>query len=267
MASEGGRQIRVDLDERPQGVVATVTISNARRLNTMNSALMGEFIEQMTALAANRELRVLILTGEGEKAFIGGADIKEMGLICDSADARAFISRVHACCAAVRSIPVPTIARIQGFALGAGLEMAAACDLRIACEDAVFGMPEVKLGIPSVAEAALLPMLIGWGRTRQILLLGENFDARQAFEWNFVERVTPRDRLDEAVQSWVSQTLTSAPAAVRLQKALIRSWEDLPLRAAIAAGLDAFAAAYDTDEPRSKMRHFLDEQAARKAQK
>jgi enoyl-CoA hydratase/carnithine racemase len=100
-----------------------------------------------------------------------------------------------------------------------------------------------------------------------MLLLGERFDARQALEWNFIEHVTSRDRLDEAVQTWVDQTLTSAPAAVRLQKSLIRSWEDLPLRAAIAAGIDAFAAAYDTDEPQSKMRHFLNAQEARKAGK
>jgi enoyl-CoA hydratase len=267
MANEGDRQVRVTLDDSLEGLVATVTISNARRLNTMNSALMDEFIDEMATLAANRELRVVVLTGEGEKSFIGGADIKEMGLIRDSAGARKFISRVHACCAAVRSIPVPTIARIQGFTFGAGLEMAASCDLRIASDNAIFGMPEVKLGIPSVVEAALLPMLVGWGRTRQMLLLGENFDAAQALQWNFVECVTSRDRLDEAVEAWINQTLTSAPTAVRLQKSLIRSWEDLPLRAAIAAGIDAFAAAYDTDEPQSKMRHFLKAQEARKARK
>jgi enoyl-CoA hydratase/carnithine racemase len=265
MTNADDRQIRVKLDEFLEGVVATVTISNARRLNTMNTALMAEFVEEMDALAQNRELRAVVLTGEGDKAFIGGADIKEMGRIRDGAGARAFISRVHACCAAVRAIPVPTIARIQGFTFGAGLEMAASCDLRIASENAIFGMPEVKLGIPSVVEAALLPMLVGWGRTRQMLLLGENFDAAQALEWNFVERVTPRDRLDEAIQNWVGQTLTSAPAAVRLQKSLIRSWEDLPLRAAVAAGIDSFAAAYDTDEPQSKMRHFLEAQEKRRA--
>ena len=266
MASAEDRQVRVTLDDFPEGTVATVTINNARRLNTMNSALMGEFVEEMAALAANRDLRAVVLTGEGEKAFIGGADIKEMASIRDAAGARMFISRVHACFAAVRALPVPTIARIQGYTLGAGLEMAASCDLRVASDNAVFGMPEVKLGIPSVAEAALLPMLVGWGRTRQMLLLGENFGARQALEWNLVEQVAPRDQLDEAVQAWVRQALTSAPAAVRLQKALIRSWEDLPLRAAIAAGLDAFAAAYDTDEPQTKMRKFLDGQSSRKAQ-
>jgi hypothetical protein len=131
---------------------------------------------------------------------------------------------------------------------------------------AYHGMPEVRLGIPSVAEAALLPMLVGWGRARQMLLLGENFDARQALEWKFVEQVAPREQLDEAVQVLVRQALSCAPAAVRLQKSLIRSWEDLPLRAAIAAGIDAFARAYNTDEPQSRMRDFLEMQAKRKAQ-
>ena len=126
-------------------------------------------------------------------------------------------------------------------------------------------MPEVRRGIPSVAEAALLPMLVGWGRARQMLLLGENFTAAQALEWKFVERMTLRGQLDDAVQVFVRQALNCAPAAVRLQKSLIRSWEDLPLRAAIAAGIDAFASAYNTDEPQSKMRKFLEAQAERKA--
>jgi enoyl-CoA hydratase len=262
--SDDGRQVDVRLDERPEGVVATVTISNARRLNSMNTALMAEFIEAMAALATEGRLRALVLTGAGETAFIGGADIKEMSAIRDGNAARSFISLVHACCDAVRSIPVPTIARIQGFTFGAGLEMAAACDLRISSEAALFGMPEVKLGIPSVVEAALLPMLIGWGRTRRLLLLGENFTARQALAWNFVEQVTPPDELDGAVEACISEALSSKPRAVRLQKALIRSWEDLPVRAAIQAGIDAFAAAYDTDEPHTAMNEFLTAQTARR---
>ena len=265
MTSQAERQVRVTLDDFPEGQVATVTICNASRLNTMNSAMMEEFIEEMGALAENRALRAVVLTGDGERAFIGGADIKEMAALRDPAGARAFISRVHACLSAVRDIPVPTIARIQGYAFGAGLEMAAACDLRVASENAVFGMPEVRLGIPSVAEAALLPMLVGWGRARQVLLLGENFSAAQALEWKFIEQMTPRGQLDEAVQALARQALNCAPAAARLQKSLIRSWEDLPLRAAIAAGIDAFADAYRTDEPQSKMRAFLTAQAKRKA--
>jgi enoyl-CoA hydratase len=265
MEHPGGRQVETTLDERPQGPVATVTISNTRRLNSMNTPLMSEFVETMTALAANARLRALVVAGAGDKAFIGGADIKEMATIRDREAARAFISRVHACCAAIRSIPVPTIARIQGFTFGAGLEMAASCDLRVAVETAVFGMPEVKLGIPSVVEAALLPMLVGWGRARQILLLGENFTAGQALAWNFLQQVTPPDQLDDAVETWIGQSLSCAPRAVRLQKALIRSWEDLPLRAAIDAGIDSFATAFDADEPDVAMGRFLASQAARKA--
>jgi enoyl-CoA hydratase len=259
------RQVGIRLEERAQGLVAFVVINNAKRLNAMNSALMGQFVEEMSKLARNERLRALVLTGAGEKAFIGGADIKEMGAIEDGQAARAFISRVHACCNAIRAIPVPTIARIQGFAFGAGLEMAAACDLRIASQAALFGMPEVKLGIPSVVEAALLPMLVGWGRARHILLLGETFGAQDALSWGLVERVTPPEQIDEAVEDWLVQVLSSKPHAVRLQKQLIRAWEDLPLRAAIAAGIDSFAAAFATQEPTIAMRDFFAAQAARKA--
>src|SRR5262249_20570846 len=103
------------------------------------------------------ELRALVLTGAGDRAFIGGADIREMSALANPNDGRAFITRLHHCCDAIRAIPVPTIARINGLTLGGGLEIAAACDVRIAAERAVFGMPEVKPGIPSVIDAALLP--------------------------------------------------------------------------------------------------------------
>ena len=159
---------------------------------------------------------------------------------------------------------MPVIARIHGFCFGAGLEIAAACDVRLASDTASFGMPEVKIGIPSVIEAALFPLLTGWGRAREILLLGETFSAREALAWGLVEHVVPATSLDQEVEAWIGKLLTSAPRAVRLQKRLIRQWEDLPLSGAIAAGIDAFAAAYETDEPRVAMRKFLAAQKARK---
>ena len=133
---------------------------------------MEKFADRIEELAHDEMLRVVVLSGAGNRAFIGGADIDEMARL-DEGSARAFISRLHRCCESLRDLPVPVIARITGYTLGAGLEIAAACDLRIADSTAVFGMPEVKLGIPSVIEAALLPMLIGWGRTRQICSLGD----------------------------------------------------------------------------------------------
>jgi len=178
--------------------------------------------------------------------------------------AKALITRLHRCCQAIRDLPVPVIARIHGYCFGAGLEIAAACDVRIASEAASFGMQEVKIGIPSVIEAALLPTLVGWGRTREILYLGETFTAADALAWRFVEHVVPASSLDQAIEAWIGKLLTSAPRAVRLQKRLIREWEDRPLSAAIAAGIDTFAAAYATEEPRTAMRKFL---AARKARK
>jgi len=125
-------------------------------------------------------------------------------------------------------------------------------------------MPEVRLGIPSVVEAALLPMLVGWGRTRWMLMLGETFDAHQAHSWGLVETVVAPEALDEAVNQWVESLFKCSSQAVMLQKQLIRSWEDLPLRTAITAGIDTFGAAYSTSEPGDAMRRFLSENAQRK---
>ncbi len=244
-------QLRYD-DHGAKGRVARVTIANARKLNTMSTPLMAEFTATFAELARDDSLLAVVLTGEGEKAFVGGANIDEMAGL-DEHKARAFITRVHGCCNAVRQVPVPVIARINGYTLGAGLELAAACDLRIAVDSAVFGMPEVKLGIPSVVEAALLPGLIGWGRTRQILLLGENFSAAEAADWGFVEKLVPAADLD----AWLHSLVECGPVSIRLQKKLIRDWEDLPLRAAVAAGIDSFATAWKGKEPRRMMDGFL----------
>jgi enoyl-CoA hydratase/carnithine racemase len=149
--------------------------------------------------------------------------------------------------------------------LGGGLEIAVSCDVRVAVESAVFGMPEVRLGIPSVIEAALLPTLVGWGRARQIVLFGENFSAQEALSWGLIERMVSAGELDKAVDQWIDQTLACPPGAVRLQKQLIRQWEDMPVRPAIEAGIDSFTAAVRSGEPATAMRTFLERQRARKA--
>jgi enoyl-CoA hydratase len=257
MATDLQASVHVDIEPRAAGAVARVTIDNATRLNILGSALMAEFVAKVTALGGREDLRAVVLTGAGERAFIGGADIREMAQL-DAARAREFITQLHRMCAVLRDLAVPVIARINGYALGAGLEVAAACDLRVAAASAVFGMPEVKVGIPSVIEAALLPSLIGWGRTRELLLLGESIDADTALRWGLVERVVPLDGLDAAVEACLAALLKAGPRATRLQKKLIRQWEELPVSGAIAAGIDAFAEAYATDEPSRLMRAFLD---------
>jgi len=254
-ASMSAATVSVRLDQRPGGAVAHVTIENAAKLNTLGHALMIDFVGQVEALAARDDLRAVVLTGAGPKAFIGGANIHEMAAL-NAEGARAFITLVHRSCACLRELPVPVIARVNGYALGAGLEVAAACDLRIASANAVFGMPEVKVGIPSVVEAALLPGLIGWGRTRELVLFGENIDAPTALAWGLVEQVVAPDALDAAVERRLASLLAAGPHAVRLQKQLIRRWEDLTLSQAISAGIESFTKSFASDEPARMMHAF-----------
>jgi enoyl-CoA hydratase/carnithine racemase len=247
--SAGANRFLVEYEERPEGGrIARLTIDNSAKLNSLNSALMEEIVAKMAAVAAQPGLRLAILTGAGGRAFVGGADVGEIAAL-DEASARGFITLVHRCCAAFRHLPVPVIARIDGWALGAGLELAAACDLRVASEDARFGMPEVAIGIPSVIEAALLPKLVGHGRARRLLLTGETIDAAAALEWGLVEVVAPAGSLDDAVERLVRPILAAGPHAVRLQKSLMLDWEELPAEAAITRGIEVFVSAFETDEP------------------
>jgi enoyl-CoA hydratase/carnithine racemase len=255
--------VRTEIETRGEECIARIIIDNDRKLNTLSSQLMAQLAAELDKLRPMEALRAVVLASTGSRAFIAGADIKEMAGL-NATLARGFITAVHRCCEAIRSLPVPVIARIQGFTFGAGMEIAAACDLRIASNTASFGMPEVKLGIPSVVEAALLPMLVGWGRTRQMLLLGETFTAAEAEDWGFLQRRVPASELDNALEEWLAMLLAAGPHAVRLQKALIRSWEDLPIRAAVEAGIEAFVAAWRTDEPREAMKRFLDAKKAPK---
>jgi enoyl-CoA hydratase/carnithine racemase len=257
-------QIVTELEHLPEGNVARVTVCNAAKLNVVGTALLGGLAETLRALAGDDALRAVVLGGEGERAFIGGADIAELATL-DRAGGHRFISLLRDVCQAVRGLPVPVIARLQGWTIGAGLEIAAACDLRVAADGGLFAMPDMRIGLPSVVEAALLPGLIGWGRTRRLLLTGEPIDATTAYAWGLVEEVVAPQELDRAVRRVVGDILACGPLAIRGQKTLIGAWEDLSPSGAIARGIEAFAAACGTDEPRGRMEAFLAARAARRA--
>ena len=245
------------------GHIAHITIDNIGKLNSLHRELMVEIVSAVAALDNDPQLRLAILRGAGERAFVGGADVGEIAAL-DHVTARSFIMLVHRCCAAFRRLPVPVIARIDGYALGAGLELACACDLRVASERAIFGMPEVRIGIPSVVEAALLPKLVGHGRARRLLLTGETIDAGEALSWGLVDAVAPPGDLDDAVERLAVSILAAGPQAVRLQKSLILEWEELPTTAAIERGIDCFVAAFDTDEPARMAGALLSELRSRR---
>ena len=249
--------VHVEIDDsRAAGPVARVTIDNERRLNCMTSAQTCRLEAAFKNLSKDETLRAIVLTGAGNRAFIGGADLNELGKF-DREGVRTFITAMHHACKAIRDCPVPVIGRINGFTLGAGLEIAASCDMRVATDTAVLGMPEVKMGIPSVIEAALLPGLIGWGKTRELLLTGDNISAQEALRIGLVERVVAAEQLDAAVEDWLSGILASAPLAVRTQKALIDRWQRSSLEEGVLAGIDAIADAYPTGEPTLRIAGFF----------
>jgi enoyl-CoA hydratase/carnithine racemase len=149
------------------------------------------------------------------------------------------------------------IARLAGWALGAGLELAAACDVRLASDGAQFGMPEIKVGIPSIIHAALLPRLIGQARAGWLLLTGENIDAAQALSWALVDTVVAVDQLDNEVARMAHLLASHGPNALRQQKRLLREWQKCDLDTAIERGVGEFAAAFTTGEPARFMSAFL----------
>lgn len=249
--------VRLEVETRDQGSVYRLTVDRPERLNILDTAALSAMREALDRIADDADARAVVLEGAGRKAWIGGADIREM-VALDSVSARAFIGRLHGVCQALRELPAPVLARIDGFCLGAGLEIAACCDLRIASSESRFGMPEVQVGIPSVIEAALLPRLIGSGRARDLVLTGRIIDAEVALSWGLVESVIPAAELDALIEERLAMILAAGPAAIRAQKKLCHQWQELPLAEAIEAGIEAFADAYGGDEPREYMRRFLD---------
>ncbi|GAB7359981.1 hypothetical protein MBLNU230_g7505t1 [Neophaeotheca triangularis] len=256
------------LTELEWGTTATITISNPTKLNILTTPLLHQLITTLRSLSQHPTLRAAILTGAApappnpkSPSFTAGASIHEMHALSTPASARTFITTIHTACQALRDLPIPVLARIDGYCLGAGLEIAASCDLRIATSRSVFGMPEVAVGIPSVVEAALLPGLIGMGRTRRLLLLGEKVGGVEAERWGLVERVVEDAEagLDAVVTEWVRRIAGMGPGAVAAQKRLMLKWENCSVEEGIEAGVEAFADAFEGggEEPRRLMGGFV----------
>src|SRR3954467_4833382 len=221
-----------------EGGVAGFFLNRPQKVNALDSATLDALAAALQKV--DEGIHVVVLGGHG-KAFCAGADVNELRSL-DPPTAREFIGRVHRACDAVRKLPMPVVARLHGAVIGAGLELAAACDLRVAATGTRFAMPEVRLGIPSVVEAALLPRLMGSGRAAWLVLTGEPIDAERAREWGLVESVA--DDVDRALSQVVDSLLAGDPAALRTQKALLQMWEEQPLAASVAASIERFGQAY-----------------------
>jgi enoyl-CoA hydratase len=171
-----------------EGSIATLTINRPEALNTLTHELILNLTKEVNRWSAEKEIRVIILTGSGDRAFVGGVDVRAMmDLTPDGAER--FITDLHRFFLAIRQSEKIVIASVNGFALGGGLELVASCDLRIASDRACFGMPEVRVGIPSVIEAACLPRLIGLGRAAEMVYTGERVDAQEAWRIGLINQV------------------------------------------------------------------------------
>lgn len=220
------------VDVEREGPVARIFLNRPEKANALTSRALDALERALRELARDRSLRTVILGGRG-RTFCGGADREELSNLT-AQTAGAFVTRIHEVCQAIRELPVPVLARLHGAVIGAGLEIAAACDLRVAAEGTRFAMPEVRLGIPSVVEAALLPRLMGSGRAAWLVLTGEAIDARRALAWGLIEEIGGEEML-------LKHLLAADSEALKVQKQLLQLWDEAPLATSVTASIERFA--------------------------
>ena len=256
--------ILTHIDDRGNaGRVAYLTVNNPARRNALGMAGKRAIAAAFNTLALDDQLRVAVITGAGDKSFIAGADIHEMkDLTPDEAEVEHTLT--HVANEAIRAFPVPVIARINGYCLGFGMELAAACDMRVGVASAKFGMPEVRVGIPSGMEAVLLPKLIGWGKAAELVYTGDIIDAAEAYRIGFLQKLVPAAELDAAVEQWIASLLLGGKRVMRLQKTLLRDWERMSVDDGIWAGIRACVESRRTDEPKRMMEAFINRKSSSK---
>ncbi|MEX2425320.1 MAG: enoyl-CoA hydratase-related protein [Thermomicrobiaceae bacterium] len=237
--------------------IATVTIDRPDALNAFTTELILEMHERINELSDDSSVRVVILTGAGEKAFIAGADIQEMSEK-DHDGAVAFSRRGHKLCDAIESMPQPVIAAINGFALGGGCEIAMACDIRIAADSAQLGQPEVGLGIPPAwGGTQRMPRIVGVGRAKELIFSGRHIGAEEAKEIGLVNAVYPADQVMPEARKLAQVFLEKGPEALAASKKLINRTMETSMATGNIHESKLFAAAFNGEEQSEGMEAFL----------
>jgi enoyl-CoA hydratase len=249
------RDVRLAVD----GPIATITMSRPEALNALNGKVLHELKEALAQLRANRDVRAVILTGEGN-AFVAGADIKEMQpLAAKPAAIRSFTAFGQGVLNELESLPQPVIAAINGFALGGGLELALACDIRIASSEARLGFPEVGLGIlPGLGGTQRATRLAGRGVASELIFTGDVISADEAARRGLVDRVVPPSQLKEAARALAERIASRAPLAVAKAKAAVLAAQNLPLAKGLAFELDRTCEVMASPDREEGMRAFVE---------
>jgi len=244
--------IKVDIDES----IATLTIDRPEIRNALNRETVDEALHALSALAVNDDAGVLIVTGAGESSFVSGSDIGDIRTRTRTEGLAAIASSL---CTAVERFPRPTIAAINGYALGGGCELALACDIRVASESAKFGQPELALGIiPAAGGTQRLPRVVGLGWAKHLVLTGEIVDAKQALAIGLVTIVTPVGQLQVRARELAKKILRQGPLAARLAKVALNASSRVDLDSGLLIETLAQAICYESEDKQEGTTAFLE---------
>ena len=238
--------------------LSIVTFNRPKVLNALNRETLEEFREITKGLAADDDIKVIIITGAGEKAFIAGADIAEMKDM-KPLEALEFMRLGHEAISGLEELQKPVIAAVNGFALGGGAELALACDFSFASENAKFGFPEVGLGIfPGFGGTQRLPRLIGKARAKELILSGKMISAQEAFETGLTNRVFPAGELLSETRKVAAKIASNSTVGVQLAKAVIDKGYDLDLANGRALERNTISLCFASDDQKKRMKAFLE---------
>jgi enoyl-CoA hydratase len=250
------------LFDRDDTGIARITVNRPEKLNALSAAVIGELAEAFQTVASDPSIRAAIVTGAGEKAFVAGADIKELAEHTAN-EARAAALRGQQAFRTLETCGKPSVAAINGFALGGGLELAMACTVRFASENAKLGQPEVKLGlIPGYGGTQRLPRLVGRGRALELLLAGDPIDAAEAYRIGLVNKVVPQAELLSDSEAWLKKALANAPVALALTMEAVDAGMEGGLEAGLRFEASAFGLSFATEDRREGTRAFLEKRKA-----
>lgn len=242
--------------------IAVVTISGEKSLNALNSETLAELKECFENIAARKDVRVLILTGAGKKAFVAGADISEM-VNATPAEGRKMGMMAKEAFMLLETMPQVTIAAVNGYALGGGCEISMACDIRIASDNAKFGQPEVGLGIlPGFGGTQRLARLVGKGRAKEIIFTCDQIDAQEAYRIGLANKVVPQDELLDTCKSMAEKIMSKGSYAISLAKEAINTGLETDLASGLTLEADLFDLSFSTADKKEGMTAFLEKRKA-----
>ena len=241
--------------------IATITFNRPKALNALNGALLGELSQALDKIAADEDIRVLILTGAGEKSFVAGADISELATF-DSLKAKSFARIGHDIINKLQVLPITVIAAVNGFALGGGTEIAIACDFIYASENAKFGQPEINLGvIPGFGGTQRLPRLIGTNMAKELIFTGKMISAAEALQLGLVNKVVPSDTLIEEVMKTADLIATKGKVSLREAKQAVNKGMNVDLATGCSIEIDAFSLCYASPDAKEGTSAFLEKRS------